>query len=115
MRGAFASLPLTLLLVLTPSFAGTANNHAATSLHQLFDHEWEYQMAHNPVRASLLGDRRRNDKWPDVSLSAMHEQFQHARDMLNQLHAIDRNRLGSEDQLSYEVFDYNNSDFAEGE
>jgi uncharacterized protein (DUF885 family) len=88
---------------------------AADSLHQLFDREWEYQMAHNPVRASLLGDRRWNDQWPDMSLTAMHEQFQHARDVLAQLHAIDRGPLSPEDQLNYDVFDYNLSQFAEGE
>jgi len=88
---------------------------AAQSLTQLFDTEWEYQMAHNPVRASLLGDRRWNDKWQDVSLGAMHEQFQHAHKVLDQLHAIDRGQLSAADQLSYEVFDYNTRDFVEGE
>ena len=93
----------------------SAPPRAAQSLTQLFDTEWEYQMAHNPVRASLLGDRRWNDKWQDVSLGAMHEQFQHARKVLDQLHAIDRGQLSAADQLSYEVFDYNTRDFVEGE
>jgi uncharacterized protein (DUF885 family) len=101
------------LLGCAASFA--ADNKAAGSLHQLFDQDWEYQMAHNPVRASLLGDRRWNDKWPDVSLPAIHEQYQHARDVLSQLHAIDRNQLSKEDQLNYDVFDYNQRDYAEGE
>ena len=93
----------------------SAPPRAAQSLTQLFDTEWEYQMAHNPVRASLLGDRRWNDKWQDVSLGAMHEQFQHAHKVLDQLHAIDRGQLSAADQLSYEVFDYNTRDFVEGE
>jgi len=92
-----------------------AENTARQSLHQLFDREWEYQMEHNPVRASLLGDRRWNDRWPDVSLSSMHEQFEHARGVLKQLHEIDRAQLSPDDQVSYDVFDYNVSDFAEGE
>ena len=99
------------LLASTLAFAADPTH----SLHQLFDNEWEYQMAHNPIRASLLGDRRWNDKWPDVSLPAMHEQYQHAHEALKQLHAIDRAQLSPEDQLNYDVFDYNTTDFAEGE
>jgi uncharacterized protein (DUF885 family) len=95
--------------------AFAADNKSTESLHQLFDQDWEYQMAHNPVRASLLGDRRWNDKWPDVTLPALHEQYQHAHEVLSQLHGIDRNQLAKEDQLNYDVFDYNQRDFVEGE
>jgi uncharacterized protein (DUF885 family) len=102
-----------LLTLLASTLAFAAD--PAQSLHQLFDSEWEYQMAHNPIRASLLGDRRWNDKWPDVSLLATREQYQHAHEVLKQLHAIDRTQLSPEDQLNYDVFDYNTTDFAEGE
>jgi uncharacterized protein (DUF885 family) len=101
------------LLVSVGMFA--ADNKPAEALHHLFDQDWEYQMAHNPVRASLLGDRRWNDKWPDVSLPSLHDQYQHARDTLTALHQIERAQLSKEDQLNYEVFDYNQRDFAEGE
>ncbi|HEX3321370.1 MAG TPA: DUF885 domain-containing protein [Terriglobales bacterium] len=91
------------------------HNPAATQLHQLFDRDWDYQMEHNPVRASLLGDRRWNDKWPDVRLESLREQFAHARDSLKQLHAIERVRLSGSDQISYDVFEYNLTDYIEGE
>ena len=71
----------------------TAENPATSQLHQLFDQDWEYQMEHNPVRASLLGDRRWNDRWPDVRLESLHAQYQHARETLVSLHAIDRAKL----------------------
>ena len=46
-----------------------ADNAATQSLHQLFDQDWEYQMAHvDPVGASHLGDRRWNDQWENLSL-----------------------------------------------
>jgi len=32
-----------------------AENAATQSLQQMFDKEWEYEMQHNPVRASNLG------------------------------------------------------------
>jgi uncharacterized protein (DUF885 family) len=120
MRRAIRLVVLIFILLAVGGFAWAAENattksSVAQSLHQLFDSEWEYQMAHNPMRASFLGDRRWNDQWPDVSLGAMHEQFQHAHEVLNQLHTIDRAQLSQEDQLNYDVFDYNVSDFAEGE
>ena len=104
-----------LFVALSTSVAWCADASPDASLHQLFGREWEYQMSHNPIRASLLGDRRYNDKWPDLSLPEMREEFQHARDVLTQLHAIPRAQLPPSDQLSYDVFDYNTSDFAEGE
>jgi uncharacterized protein (DUF885 family) len=102
-------------LLLLASFAAAADNAFTQSLHQLFDREWEYQMEHNPVRASVLGDRRWNDKWPDDRLTATREEYAHARQVLDQLHAIDRAQLGREDQLNYDVFNYNVSEFVEGE
>jgi len=109
-------LVLVTLILFAPLTGRAAGDNPATqSVHRLFDREWDYQMEHNPVRASLLGDRRWNDRWPDLSLNSMREQFVHARDVLEELHAIDRAQLSSEDQLSYDVFDYNVNDFAEGE
>jgi len=99
----------------TASDTPTAESPATSQLHKLFDQDWEYQMEHNPVRASLLGDRRWNDRWPDVRLESLHAQYQHARDSLVSLHAIDRAKLPPEDQLSYDVFEYNLTDYADGE
>jgi len=106
---------LLLVLVLVASTLAQPANDAAQSLHQLFDREWEYQMAHNPVRASLLGDRRWNDKWPDVSPATIHDEYQHAHEVLSQLHTIARAQLSPQDQISYDVFDYNVAEYAEGE
>jgi uncharacterized protein (DUF885 family) len=106
---------IAVLGLISTTLAFAANHSPSDALHQLFDAEWEYQMAHNPVRASLLGDRRWNDKWPDVSLHAMHEQYQHGREVLDALHRIDRAQLSGEDQLNYDVFDYNQSDYVQGE
>jgi uncharacterized protein (DUF885 family) len=115
MRNSLALLLFALAAQFTPVRAESAETPLDRSLYQLFDREWEYRMAHHPVEASLLGDRRYNDKWQDVSLSAMQEEFRHARGVLNQLHAIDRGQLSPEDQLNYDVFDYNTSDFVAGE
>ena len=106
---------LLLVFLLAARALSQPASEAAQSLHQLFDREWEYQMEHNPVRASLLGDRRWNDKWPDVSSAMIHDEYQHAREVLNQLQAIARTQLSPQDQISYDVFDYNIAEYAEGE
>jgi uncharacterized protein (DUF885 family) len=62
-----------------------------------------------------LGDRRWNDQWGDTSLNSLREQFQHANQELKELHAIDRRQLSLEDQLNYDIFEYNTKDYVESE
>lgn len=106
-------LVIAALVISTASYA--ADSTATQALHQLFNEDWEYQMAHDPVAASELGDRRWNDQWENLSLDSLHERFQHAREMLTRLHAIDRAQLSPQDEVSYEVFEYNTKDYLEGE
>lgn len=106
---------LILFLLLSNFITAKAANNPAQQLHSLFDRDWEYQMQHDPVSASELGDRRWNDQWGDVSLNALREQFQNGRQELKELHAIDRSKLTPEDQLNYDVFEYNTKDYVESE
>jgi uncharacterized protein (DUF885 family) len=76
---------------------------AAQSLHALFAAEWDYEMQRHPVRASSLGDRRWNDRWPDVSLEAIQKDHEHRIAVLARLKALDR-RLAARDQLNYDIF-----------
>jgi uncharacterized protein (DUF885 family) len=103
-----------LWLLLFTSIA-TSDDTPTQTLHALFDRDWEYQMEQDPVNASQLGDRRWNDKWPDVTLPSLRAQFQHENATLRELHAIDRSQLSPEDQLNYDVFEYNTKDFVDSE
>jgi uncharacterized protein (DUF885 family) len=92
--------------------SATANSQSATRvLHDLFDRDWDYQMEHNPTWASSLGDRRWNDRWPDVSLEAIKQEHEHGLGVLAQLAKIDRGQLSPADQLNYDLFkkDYETS------
>ena len=40
---------------------------AADRLHKLFESEWDRGLREKPVRASVLGDRSFDDRWPDRS------------------------------------------------
>ncbi len=76
----------------------------AIALHALFDSEWEYGLEQNPLFASYQGDRRWNDKLPDVSLASVEKDFQHTQQTLKKLEAIDRSALTPADQLNYDLF-----------
>jgi len=106
---------LAVLLLLLNFIPAHAADNPTQQLHSLFDRDWEYQMQHDPVGASELGDRRWNDQWPDVSLNSLREQFQNGRQELQELQAIDRSKLSLEDQLNYDVFEYNVKDYVESE
>lgn len=77
---------------------------AAKRLHELFEAEWEYTLREDPVRASSLGDRRYNDRWPDVSLAAIERRHAHKQEVLRQLAAIPFEALSEADQLNYTLF-----------
>jgi uncharacterized protein (DUF885 family) len=77
---------------------------AAKALHALFDEEWEYAMRESPTWASSLGDRRYNDRWPDMTLAAAERRHKHGVETLERLKAIDRARLSPADQLNYDLF-----------
>ncbi|HSH39864.1 MAG TPA: DUF885 domain-containing protein [Chthoniobacterales bacterium] len=81
-----------------------ASNDVGKALHALFDAEWEYTMEQNPTWASSLGDRRWNDKWPDMSLEAIRKREDRTRDALQRLAKIDRSKLSPADQLNYDLF-----------
>ncbi len=99
------------VLLLAPIFATVragnatpAQSDAAQKLQQFFAAEWDYDMEQNPTRSSQLGDRRWNDRWPDVSLAAHARRHEHDKDALARLRAINRAELSAADQLNYDLF-----------
>lgn len=78
---------------------------ASTALHALFDREWEDQLAEWPDHASELGERRFDERWPDVSPGAFARRAAHARDLQARVRAIDPAPLSSRDRVSLEVFE----------
>jgi len=79
-------------------------------LHALFDREWAREVREEPLAASLRGDRRYNDRWPDRSFAAI--EASHRADMraLEDLGHIDRSVLPAEEQINYDLFRWNYQD-----
>jgi len=92
-------------LIIAASSAALAQD-ATTSkaLHDLFAREWQYDLEQSPTRASQLGDRRWNDRWPDRSLAAIKRRHEHDVQVLKELGQIDRSKLSPADQLNYDLF-----------
>ena len=77
---------------------------ADQQLKKLLATEWDYYLEHNPTEASILGDRRWNDQWPDLSLGSLSRQYQHSQQVLEQMQNIDRSQLSPSDQVNFEMY-----------
>lgn len=73
-------------------------------LHKLFDEEWEYTLRASPTFASYLGDRRYNDRWPDLNLSTTLLRHAHRLELLQKLGAFDDSNLSPDDRLNFRLF-----------
>lgn len=80
---------------------------AAGRLHALFRQEWEAGLREDPTRASALGDRRWNDRWPEMSLEAFERRHQRRVAALEKLAAIDPAALSPADRVNYLLFKRN--------
>jgi uncharacterized protein (DUF885 family) len=94
---------VTLALACAPPRSGGGPG-VARALDALYDEEWEYTMREHPVYASMLGDRRYNDRWDDVSLAAIQRRNAHDAEILRKLKSFDPTRLPPRDRLDYQLF-----------
>lgn len=70
----------------------------------LLEESWEWQLVENPVRASRLGDRRFNEQWADMSLTAIERRHAEQQAFLRRLRTIDSSQLSAADALNYDLF-----------
>lgn len=96
-----------------PQTRAQKNDSEAKNLYALFETEWDYQLEQSPENASFLGDRRWNDKWTDLSLTAIEARQKHRVETLGKLKKIDRAKLSAADQLNYDLFQKENETAAE--
>jgi prolyl oligopeptidase len=77
---------------------------AADRLADLFTREWEYGLRESPTFASFLGDKRYNDRWPDVSLAAIERRHEHQKEVLAELAMFKAEELDASDKLNLRLF-----------
>src|SRR5215475_1788355 len=94
------------LLLMTPLLAAPASAaepRPSPGLASLLAEDWQYHLAHSPTYASILGDRRWNDRWDDLSLSAIEADHQHDVAFLEKLGKQTRGKLSDADKLNAEL------------
>jgi uncharacterized protein (DUF885 family) len=72
-------------------------------LEKIYDAEWQRWLREDPAMATNVGDPRYNDRWPDLSLAAIHRS--HTMDVAAEagLESIDISGLSAADRVNYEV------------
>jgi len=97
-------LSLSFLAAIASADAAPAAGGAEATLHQLFEAEWERGLREDPLLATYLGDRRYEDRWPDLSPAALEHSHAADRAALDALAAIPADSLPANDQLNQTLF-----------
>jgi len=73
------------------------------ALKNLLDEQWQYTMRSSPEWASLLGDKRYNDKWSDFSQAGIDADIKVSADFLKRFEALDTTGFPLQEQLNREL------------
>src|SRR6266550_4297826 len=71
--------------------------------HDLLNEQWEYTLRTSPEFASILGDKRYNDKLSDFSQAAIDSDLKQSRVFLQKFTAIDTNGFSEQEQLNHDL------------
>jgi uncharacterized protein (DUF885 family) len=81
-----------------------ASRSAAETLHAQFDADWKFWMTQYPEVATAFGYPGQNARWTDYSLAAIAARDAYLKKSAAGVIAIDRGRLGGDDQISYDLY-----------
>jgi uncharacterized protein (DUF885 family) len=73
------------------------------ALKNLLDEQWQYTLRTSPEWASLLGDKRYNDKWSDFSQAGIDADIKVSADFLQRFEALDTTGFPLQEQLNREL------------
>jgi len=73
------------------------------ALNDLLHEQWEYTMRTSPIYASILGDKRWNDKLDDFSQAAIDDNLVQSRKFLQRFEAIDTTGFPDQEVLNKEL------------
>jgi uncharacterized protein (DUF885 family) len=69
----------------------------------LLDEQWQYTLRTSPEFASVLGDRRYNDRWSDLSLESVAADLAQAQQFLTRFQAIDTTGFPDQETLNQQL------------
>jgi len=73
------------------------------ALNDLLHEQWEYTMRTSPIYASILGDKRWNDKLDDFSQAAIEDNLEQTRRFLSRFEAVDTTGFPEQEVLNKEL------------
>jgi len=111
----FVLILVTLSVVLTSRAADSDLESRRKALDALLKEQWEYNLEHDPIFASILGDKRYNDKLGDESIEAYKKDYEQSRQFLKRFEAIDTTGFPEQEVLNKELMVLNLRDDIEGE
>jgi uncharacterized protein (DUF885 family) len=89
----------------SPAEPGEVDDVAARreALAALLAERWEYTLRSQPEFASILGDRRYNDRWSDLSAQAVADQLEQSRIFLRRFENIDTTGFPEQEALNQQL------------
>jgi len=96
------------IAILLPAAAAAANQPAdlearRKALNDLLHEQWEYTLRTNPIYASILGDKRYNDKLDDFSQKGIDDNLEQTRHFLDRFEAIDTTGFPEQEVLNKQL------------
>jgi uncharacterized protein (DUF885 family) len=94
------------VLVPSPGFAADSSTDLDArrkALSELLNEQWEYTMRTHPIYASILGDKRFNDKTDDFSQAAIDGDLEQSRRFLTRFEAIDTTGFPEQEKLNQQL------------
>src|SRR5262245_21725865 len=84
------------------------------NLHTLLDEHWEYVLRTSPEFASILGDKRFNDRLTDFSQAAIEQDIRQNRQFLEKFEAVDSTGFPEQEKLNRDLMVRNLREELEG-
>jgi uncharacterized protein (DUF885 family) len=75
----------------------------AAQFQQVLEQHWEQTLQSQPTFATHLGDKRYNDRWPDISAAGLAQRQQQIQDILAKLNKLDTATYPPEVKLNYRL------------
>lgn len=108
---------LTFLMTAAALFAEPATDLETRrkALNDLLNEQWEYTLQNDPIFASIIGDKRWNDKISDESISAIKKDYEMSRKFVARFEAIDTTGFPEQEALNKELMVRNLRNDIDGE
>ena len=94
------------VLIIAPLLSASspaAEPRPSPALAALLAEDWQYHLSRSPTYASILGDRRWNDRWDDLSLAGIEADHRHDVAFLEKLGKATRGKLSEADRLNADL------------